>query len=87
MASTPDPWLYCLLAEATRPEHASSLKQKFVGLQLVADKRDRSGEDIAEGFPPFLGAPIIWMVPIGRRKVVFLHSFEEATDPNGDFIK
>jgi hypothetical protein len=75
MASTPDPWLYCLLEEAASPEHASSLKQRFSELQMAADKSIGSAEKTRTELISHRGEPIIWVVPVGKKKVAFLHSF------------
>jgi hypothetical protein len=85
MASTPDPWLFCLLADATSPVHAPSLKEKFAGLQLAADSAIGSTVTVEEEFLPYLETPIIWMVPVGKNKVSFIHSFGRNLAPGEYF--
>jgi hypothetical protein len=85
MASTPDPWLFCLLADATSPVHAPSLKEKFAGLQLAADSAIGSSDAVEEKFLPYLETPIIWMVPVGKNKVSFIHSFGRNLAPGEYF--
>lgn len=80
MAPALDPWLFCLLDEASSPEREPSVKQQYSAMQKVALEGIGDIESLEVGLKPLLTEPIIWMVPSVRKKVHFLHSFQTNED-------